>query len=902
MTPLQLLHAIGTRLQALVGRGAQERDMDEEMRFHLDMEARRLVREEGLDDAEARRRAARDFGGVERYKEEVRDERGTRVLEDLGQDVRYAARSLRRRPAFTAVAAITLALGIGATTALFGVVKAVLLTPLPYAQPERVAVLWSAWTGFDQTWLSYDEFEAWDSEIPGIENAALWSTQAINLTEGGEPERLVAGTVTHDMFSVLGVSPMIGRGFTKEEDAPNGPRAIVLGHGLWQRRFGGDPAIVGKSILVSGQATPVVGIMPPGFRLPLDFAGGAPTEAWMPLATDAEQNGAVPGPTFQRGGGNHGFLAVARLKPGVTAQQVNAQLTDKVARLVRDGFIPEPMRFRAYAVPVQDQVTGRVRPALLVTFGAVGLVLLIACANVAGLMLVRGEGRRRELAVRVALGAGTRRIARQLLTESLVLAGIGAASGVALAAAAVWAIRRSAPVDLPRFTETRLDPAVLAFALVAAALAAVLTGLLPALQATRVAPAGELKEGGRGATAGAARLRWRQALVVTEVALAVVLAAGAGLMVRSVASLLAIDAGLDPSHVLTMRLSTPSTYYADSIKVTAFHEELRRKVKSLPGVREVGAVRILPLASDAGDWGLRVEGYTPAEGQYTPGDWNVVGPGYFEAMGLKLLQGRTLDERDGMSAPLAMVVNREFTKLYLAGRNPLGTRVWIGGSPDSLPYTIVGVVENVHHNGLTSEVKAQFYATVAQYAKAPGSTSRGMTLVVKTAGDPAALVRPIRQAIRSMDPRLPVSEVRTMEEVVAGSIAAPRFAMQLLALFGVLALVLSAIGIYGIVSQVVAARQHEFGIRLALGATPGGLVRLSLGAGVRQAVVGLAFGVAAALLFTRLLRGLLHGVAPTDPVTFAAVVVVTGLVAVLASAGPARRAGRADPAAVLHDA
>jgi len=429
----------------------------------------------------------------------------------------------------------------------------------------------------------------------------------------------------------------------------------------------------------------------------------------------------------------------------------------------------------------------------------------------------------------------------------------------------------------------------------------VLTGVLPALQATRVAPAGELKEGGRGSTAGGARLRWRQALVAAEVALAVVLVAGAGLMVRSVANLVAIDAGLDPSNVLTMRLSTPSTTYGDSLKVTQFHEELRRRVKTLPGVREAGAVRILPLATEAGDWGLAVEGYTPPPNQGTPGDWQVVGPGYFEAMGLQLLKGRVLGEQDRLDAPLAMVINRAFAEKYLAGRDPLGRRVRIGGSDSTKTYTVVGVVENVTHNGLTKEVKPQFYATIPQFATAPGNTTRSFTLVVKTAGDPMALARPIREIVRAIDPRLPVSEIRSMEEVVGSSIAAPRFAMGLLGLFGALALLLSAIGIYGIVSQVVAARSHEFGVRLALGATPGDLVRLSLGAGVRQAVAGLAVGVGAALLATRLMQGLLHGVAPTDPVTFAAVVAVTGAVAVLASVGPARRAGRADPAAVLHD-
>ena len=893
-------HALRSAAASLLGRRAMEQEMDEEMRFHLEMEARRLE-ESGLSGAEARRQAARDFGGVERHKEGVRDERGARGIEDIGQDVRYAMRTLLRRPGFTAVAVLTLALGIGATTALFGVVKAVLMAPLPYGNPASAVVLWSAWRGFDQTWLSYDEYEAWDSEIPALENVALYSSSSMIFTGDGEPERVRAARVTEDLFRVLGVEPMIGRGFTKEEDTPGGPNVIVLAHGLWQRRFGGDPAIVGRAVQVNGQSATVVGVMPEGFKLPLDFGSDGPTHAWSPLATDAPTEGAVPGPAFNPGGGSHGFYGVARLAPGATAADVNRQLDAHVAGLVRDGILPKEQEFRAFAVPVQEQVTGRIRPALLVVFGAVGIVMLIACANVAGLLLVRGEGRRRELAVRIALGASTPRLTRQLLTESVVLAAFGAVLGIALAALAVRVVRVAAPADLPRFAETRLDPVVLLFALGAAVAAAILAGLLPALQATRVAPAGELKEGGRGATAGASRLRWRQALVATEIALAVVLVTGAGLMIRSVANLFAIDAGLDPRNVLTLRLSTPSTFYPDSVGIVAFHEELSRRVSALPGVQRVGTVRILPLATEAGDWGLAVEGYQPPPNQGTPGDWQVVTPGYFEAMGLQLIAGRFLDDRDRIDAPLAMVVNRRFVEQYIAGKDPLGRRVRVGGSPPELSYSIVGVVENVHHNGLTTEVKPQFYATIGQFAKAPGNTTRATNLIVKTRADPMSLAQPVRAVIRGIDPRLPISDIRTMEQVVAGSIAEPRFAMGLLGLFGALALVLSAIGIFGIVAQVVAARSHEFGIRVALGATPRDLVMMSLRTGVAQTVVGLAAGIVAALALARVLAGLLHGVEPTDIPTLAMVVLVTGVVAILASLGPARRAARTDPVTVLHE-
>jgi predicted permease len=889
-------HEIVSSLSALLRGRRQDRELDEELRFHVEMETQRYV-ESGLSPDEARRRARRDFGGLERHKDGVRDERGTSWFWDGWSDVRFATRSLLRRPAFTAIATLTLALGIGATTTLFGVVKQVLLTPLPYGHPESLAVVWSAWKGYDHTWLSYDEWEGWKARVRAFQDIGLFSDGSVTL-DGDNPERVRSATIMANVLPILGVHPVYGRNFTADEDRPNGPNVVILGYDLFQRRFGGDPSVIGKQVQISGQGTTVVGVAPSGFRLPLDFGSDGATQAFFPLATDAAQNGAVPGPAFPKGGANHGYYAVARLAPGATTSVANAQLRSLVAELEQYGYMAN-VGFHAFAVPMEEQITGRVRPVLLVVFGAVGLVMLIACANVAGLLLVRGESRRRELAVRVALGAGSRRLTRLLLTESGVLAAIGAGLGVALAWLGVRLVRASAPAGLARVADTQLDWGVLAFALGAAVVAAVLAGILPAFQATQIAPAGELKEGSRGATTGRARLRWRQALVATEVALAVVLVVAAGLMIRSVRNLLAIDAGFRPDGVLTMRISTPSTWYPDSVRVAAFWDELQRRIAGLPGVKQVGAVRLLPLATEMGDWGLRVEGYTPPTGQGTPGDWQIVTPGYIEAMGLHVREGRSFDSRDGMNAPLAMIVNRTFAERYLAGRHPLGVRVRIGSRDTTHSYTIVGVVDDVHHNKLVGEVKPEFYATLAQFAVAPGNTRRSMSLVIRTDGDPTALVAPVRAAVRQVDPRLPVSEVRTMRDIVNTAIGGPRFAMQALGLFGALALLLSAIGIFGIVSQVVASRSHEFGIRAALGATPRELVGLSLRTGVRQALLGLAIGIVAALILTRAMTSLLQGVTPTDPVTFAAVILVTGVVAVAASVGPARRAGRTDPARVL---
>lgn len=883
-------------LRALLGRRREEREMTEEMRFHLDMETQRNI-DAGLARHDARRRAIRDFGGVERHKDGVRDERGANWFYDALSDVRFAVRSLRRRPGFTSIAMVTLGLGIGATTTLFGVVKQVLLTPLPYGHPESLAVVWSAWKGYDQTWLSYDEWEGWKARVPAFADIGLFADGSVTF-DGDSPERIHSANVQANLFPILGVKPMLGRDFSAEEDRPNGPSAVILGYSLWQRRYGGDPSVIGRTIQVSGQSAKIVGVMPSDFRLPLDFGANGKTEAWFPLATDAQTAGAVPGPAFPKGGASHGYYAVARLAPGATTAAANAQLRTVVAELEKFGYMAN-VGFHAFAVPIEEQITGRVRPVLLVVFAAVGFVMLIACANVAGLLLVRGESRRRELAVRVALGAASQRLTRLLLAESAVLAAAGAVLGVVLAMLGVRLVRVSAPAGLPRVAETTIDWGVLAFALLSAVAAAVLAGVLPALQATHIAPAGELKEGGRGATSGRVRLRWRQSLVATEVALAVVLVVAAGLMIRSVRNLLAIDAGFRPDGVLTMRLSTPSTWYPDSVRVAAFWDDLEHRVAAIPGVKRVGAVRLLPLATEMGDWGLQIEGYTPPPNQGSPGDWQIVTPGYFEAMGLTLREGRFFDARDVMNAPLAMIVNRTFVDRYYAGRHPIGGRVRIGRGDSTKIYTIVGVVDDVHHNSLVGQVKPEFYATLGQFARAPGSTRRSMSLVVRTDGDPATLIAPVRAAVNQVDSRLPVSEVRTMREIVNSAIAGPRFAMQALGLFGVLALVLSAIGIFGIVSQVVASRSHEFGIRAALGATPRELVTLSLRAGLRQALIGLCAGIMIALLFTRAMTSMLHGVTPTDPWTFAGVVIVTGVVAVGASVGPATRAGKTDPARVL---
>jgi len=890
-------HEVASSLGAVFRRRSQDRDLQEEVQFHLEMEAKRRV-DSGMTPTQARATARRDFGGVERHKDDTRDERGAGGFFDAWSDVRFAVRSLAHRPGLTLAATLTLALGIGATSTVFSVVKHVLLTPLPYDRPEGVVAVWSAWKGFDRTWLSYDEWEGWKARVAAFSDIALYTDGAATI-DGDSPQRVAAANVQANLFSVLGVRAERGRTFTPDEDRPGGPTVALLSHELWERRFGSDPAVIGQKIQVSGNSTLIVGVLPADFKLPIDYSSGRRTDLYAPMQLDATRAGAVPGPAFPRGGASHGFYSVARLAPGATAATANAQLRTLVAELEKFGYMAN-RSFHAFTIPIEEQITGPVRPVLLIVFGAVVLVLLIACANVAGLLLVRGEARRRELAVRVALGAGSTRLARLLITESGVLATLGAAAGVVFATVTVRLLRSHAPPGLPRVAETSIDWTVLAFALITAVLTALLTGILPLVHAEALAPSRELREGGRGSTSGRARLQWRQALVAVEIALAVVLVAGSGLMIRTVRNLLSIDPGFNADGVLTMSVSTPSNWYPDSIRVVAFWNDLQQRAAAIPGVKRVAAVRLLPLATEMGDWGLTVEGYTPPPNQGTPGDWQVVTPGYFETMGVNVRKGRPFSAGDDMSGPLAMIVNRAFVQEYLSGREPIGVRVRIGARDTTKKYTIVGVAEDVHHNSLTGSVKPMFYATLAQFAAAPGSTRRTMSLVVKTDGDPNALIGPVRAAVRSADSRLAVSEVKSMREIVDGAIGGQRFAMQTLSIFGLVALLLSAIGIFGIVSQVVASRFHEFGIRAALGATPRDLLAIGLQSGLRQAATGLAIGIVAALALTRALHSLVHGVSTTDPLTFVAVVSVTGVVAVLASLLPAARAARIDPNTALR--
>lgn len=804
---------------------------------------------------------------------------------------RHALRQLLRRPGFAVVAVATLALGIGANTAIFSVVNTVLLRPLPYAQPERVVAVWNSFDGREDYSLSAPELIDYRREIRSFEHLAAYEVTEANLTGDGPPERLSIALVTANLFSALGVDAAVGRTFVADEDVPGRDDVVVLGHGLWQRRFGGDPSVVGRTMRLDGRSRRVVGVMPSTFRLPHDFEAENATQLWVPLALDLDDLG---------GRGYHGLDAVARLRPGASLAEANAELRVVAQRWVDEG-ITDIEDFTTFAVPVEEEVVGEVRPALLVLFGAVGFILLIACANVANLLLVRGDERQKEIAVRAALGSGRRRIIGQLLAESILLAVLGGALGLILGYLGMEALVALDPPSIPRTSELGLDARVLAFTAVASLLTALLFGMVPALQASRPNLTLPLKEGAGGGTVNRRRQHFRRGLVIGEVALSVVLVVGAGLMIRSFWELRQIELGFRPESVLTMQLTLPAADYSETAGVTAFYRQLTERVDALPGVASAGAAALLPLLHTVGDWGIDIEGRVEEPDENLVGYPQIVTPGYFETMGVRRVGGRFLAETDRADAVPVAVISRTMAETYWPGETAIGKRFRISREENDGPwFTVAGVAGDVRRNAVADEPLPTMYFPHAQFALAVGSTTAAMTLVLETASDPLAMVDAVREVVRSMDPILPISGVRSMEQVVNAALAEPRFIMLLLAIFAGVALTLGAIGIYGVVGYAVNRRTHEIGIRMALGAASGDVRRLVVGQGAMLAAIGVVLGSALALATTRALTGLLYGVSPADPATYVAVALLLGLVAVFASYVPARRATKIDPMRALR--
>ena len=680
-------------------------------------------------------------------------------MDTLLQDLRTAWRGLRRSLGFTTAALVTLALGIGATSAVFSVVRAVLLAPLPYAQPDRRVLIWSQWVGFDKTWLSNQEVVDYRAQSQTMTAVAAWTTAQQNLTGDGDPLRVGVGLVTANTFEVLGAAPMMGRTIRREEDVPQGPPVAVLGYRLWQARFGADAGIVGRKVLLNDVPVEIVGVMPAGFRLPTDFTEDAaePTELWRAIQFDMSQ--------LERG--SHGFYAAATLAPGQTAATATEELRALTRRMTQEGLYPEAMRFTAFAVSVDDEIRGGVRPALWILMGAVAFLLLIACTNVANLLLVRGDARLREFALRTAIGAAPGRLVRQLITESLLLAVSGALIGMAVAAAGLRTLVWLDPTSLPPLAPVTLDAPVMLFTLVLAVVTTLLFGLLPALRASGLNLTDALREGSQQATVGGGRQRLRGALVVAEVALAVILVVGAGLMVRTLSALGRIDLGFAPDHVLTLRLSVPTARYDTPERVVSFYRDLMMRVRVLPGVESAGVVRVLPLATTIGDYGLDIEGYEERPGANAKGDWQIVSDGAFEAMGTRLVRGRWFTSADTSGSQTVAVVNETLARLYFKDGNAVGGRLRVGAMKN--PWAVVvGIVADERHNGVTGLVKEKFYIPHSQWHVATGGNLvRNAFIVVRTTGDPMSVATAVRGEVRALDPSLPVANVRPMTEVVA---------------------------------------------------------------------------------------------------------------------------------------
>jgi putative ABC transport system permease protein len=803
------------------------------------------------------------------------------------QDIRYGVRAFVQRPGFTAVAVLTLAIGIGATTTIFSVVDAVLLKPLPYPDADRLFVLWESndRRGMPYMNVAPPNFADWRARSRSFESMGVWRDQSFTLTGHGAAEQVHGAGMSHDLFEVLRVPPLMGRTFTASEDQPGGPPVVLVSHGFWRRWFNGRSDVIGQTVEINGMAHEVIGVMPAHFAFapPVAFEGvPAPkvNELWTPLATN------LPG--GQRGA--HYLLALGRLAPGVTTQAAEQELVGIAAQIASEH--PDSNEeWSARIVPFARQVTGDQRPALLALSIAVSLVLLLACANVASLLLARGVGRRREMAIRVALGATRARVARQLLTESLLLSALGAVTGFLLASWLVRTIRALGGPMLPRLDEVTLDGRAIFFTMAACVSAALLFGLAPAFQVSRARANEWLKE--RGGSQRSARMQ--SALVIVELALSVVLLAGAALLGESFVRLTGTDPGFQVQQTLTAHVSLPRSRYQDAAARTAFADRMLERLRSAPGITAAGVIDALAIADDRQGTGFTIEKEAPTDDVTSANvNFSFVSPGYFEAMGIPLLAGRFFDGRDRPDSMPTIVINQSMARRYFGGRDPIGHRITMGFNTRA-PRQIVGIVGDERHVSLDREAPAGVYVSYLQIPLA----SR-LTIVARTAGDPSTATGLIRDAVGSVDPQLAIYDLRTMEQVVNDSVSRPRFSALLLGLFAATALLLAGIGVYGVISQLVGQRTQEFGVRMALGASAVDVGRLVITFGLRLAVIAALVGIPAALAFSRVLSGLLFGVDAANPVTYVAVSLVLVAVAALAALLPARRATRVDPLLALR--
>jgi putative ABC transport system permease protein len=808
-------------------------------------------------------------------------------MKTLSQDIRYGVRTLTARPGFTVAAVLALALGIGANSAIFSVVNGVLLRALPYEEPNQLMVVQSTKRQDARRAgsASYLDVVDWKNQNQVFDDMAAFHSSGYTLTGMGEPVRISGARASASFFSLLGAGPFLGRAFLPEEDMPKGERVVIISHGLWQRLFGSDPNIIGRATTLNGLGHTVVGVLPAGFKFPIEVEQA---EIWSPLALDGqilEQRGA------------HYLKVIARLKPEVTLEAAQAEMSAIASRLEQQ--YPEDNTDRVITIfPLYEQLVRSIRPALFVLLGAVGFVLLIACSNVANLLLARAASRQKEIAIRMALGASRGRIIRQLLTESLLLSIVGGIAGLLLALWGVESLVALGPANLPRLSGIGVDGWVLGFTLLISLTTGIIFGLAPALKASKPDLNEALKEGSRGSTEGFSGRRLRNLLVVSEMALALVLLIGAGLLIRSFLRLQQVNPGFDASNVLAVEVELPGAKYKDAPQAAAFFEQVLERISRLPGVESAGGVTTLPLSGSNMRTSFTVESRPPVPpGQEPLSYLRSVTPDYFRTLRIPILRGEGFKENYRMDSPGRIIINETMRQRFWPDEDPIGQHISIGmGVDDNEPkkWEIVGIVGDVRHTSLDIEPVPEMYVSHSQ------QSWDFLTLVVRSSSDPMALATPVRNEILAVDKDQPISSIQSMESMVSASVAQPRFYLLLLGIFAALALILAAVGIYGVLSYSVTQRMHEIGIRQALGAEPSDVIKLVVGQGMKLALTGVAIGLIGAFALTRLMSSLLYGVSATDPLTFAGLALLLTAVAMLASYIPARRATKVDPMIALR--
>lgn len=880
------IKGVRAHLRALLRRGIAERELDDELRFHIEMETEKNMRS-GMSHSDARRRALRDFGGIEPTKEAHRDVRG-RWIEEFVADTRYALRTLGRAPVLATAAILTLALGIGANTTIFSAVNAVILQPLPFRQPDRLVMLWeeNPEKGWHEQVCAPANVLDWKEQVRAFQDITMYfdGASVSTLTGEGAPRVLSSSGVVGNFFAVLGVKAQLGRTFAPNEEwtTDGVAHTVVLSDRFWRDQFGADPRIVGRSIRVDGQSRQVVGVTPPGFSFPVEGIDVWLPQAWQP--SDRAQD------WFRRA---HFLRAVARLAPGASLETARAQLHAVAGRL-QQQYPAINKNMGAGLTPLHRFLVGDTRLPLIVLLAAVALLLLIACANVGNLLLVRAAGREREVALRLTLGASRRRLAKQALTESLLLSFLGGVAGIALGAFGTRVLEALQPPGMLRVSHFALDWPVIGYVVMLVAGSGLLFGTAPALWTGRRSPAESLKEGGRGGDSRRIR-RWTELLVVAEVALAVVLTLGAGLLVRSFRTLTQVDPGFDTHGVLSTQIVLSGAKYDSASQARAFFNQLIDRVAALPGVAGVAATTTVPLEGSGYTSDFVVAG-RPAGEYYTEITHRSVTSDYFRVMRVPLRQGRTFTAADQQGSPLVVIVNEQVARKFFKGQNPVGRRIAFDRVPNAKTQwaTIVGIVGGERQQALSAEPLIEAYVPFAQ------ETAQGMHVLSRVRGDAESVAPAIRRIVAELDPDLPISKMRTLDTIRLGSLARERFLMTMLVVFAAAGLMLAVIGVYGVLAQVARRRTREMGIRIALGSPIGQVRWLVVRHGLRLVMAGLAIGITAALLATRGLGALLYHIAPADPVTFVAVPLLLALTGIVAAWIPALQASRADPASALR--